>query len=1004
MCLLVGPVANSQQPDLSRAGNEKVAEIMRTFAGRGVMSDGSEPTPATEAIKQFRLRDGFEIDRVADEPVVSQPLFLSWDSRGRMWVVQYRQYQFPAGLKVIRYDQHLRAVFDRVPDPPPHGTPGEDKITVFEDTDGDGQYDHHKDVITGLNIATSVQVGRGGIWVLNPPYLLFYPDADGDDVPDADPKVCLSGFGLQDTHSVANSLLWGPDGWLYGSNGSTTVGDVSSSVTKGVRFEGQCVWRYHPDTEVFEIYAEGGGNTFSLDIDAKGRVFTGTNGGSTRGYYFPQGSYSRKNWGKHGPLTNPYAFGFFPAMDLQGDRRRFAQAFCIYEGGLFEKAFDGMIIAPNALHNLVWASERIADGSTYRAVDTENLIETPDRWFRPVYGGVGPDGAFYLADWYDTRLSHVSPIDDWHKASGRVYRVRPSNSDPAYTEGDLNAISSEQLMAKFVHSNKWVRQRAVLELGWRGDKTVVDELVDRVDRFASLESLWTLNLLGELTDQRAGRWLRHSDPHIRRWVVRALGDQHRSHPGFATLAQHETEVQVRSQLASTARRIEASDAIPIIQALVTHDQDVDDPHMPLMNWWAIETHADAWASIQALIDEPTFWHRPLVREHLISRLMQRYAAAGSPADLEHCAALLQTAPDQHSRELLMVGLTRAFEGRSIPPLPDLLADAIAEHQNKLGTSGLVLKLRQGDAGALNESLRKMVDADVSLTLRIELTRVLGEVRHPKSVSTLLKLATGKGAAEPALQRVAIGALAQYDNDDISRPIIAGLGSSIPASDGLRDAACRMLASRTQWAKALLEELNQWRLRRDQVPADVVQQLRSYSDPEIVTKTNAVFGNPLASSSEQKLQQITELRSIVASGVGDEAEGKGHFTKRCATCHQLFGEGKKVGPPLDGYERGKLNFWLTAIVEPSLEIREGYQSYLVLSVDGRTVTGMIAAQDPKTVTLRNADNELTVISRDDIEVLKALPTSLMPEDVLKEMTDQQIRDLFAYLSIGAELRP
>ncbi|MEZ6136946.1 MAG: hypothetical protein R3C53_18785 [Pirellulaceae bacterium] len=135
----------------------------------------------------------------------------------------------PAGLKILKYDQHLRAVFDKVPEPPPYGVSGKDVITVFEDTDGDGMFDTSQDVISGLNIATSVQVGHGGIWVLNPPYLLFYPDVDQDDVPDAEPEVHLSGFGLQDTHSVANSLLWGPDGWLYGANGSTTTGTVSSS-------------------------------------------------------------------------------------------------------------------------------------------------------------------------------------------------------------------------------------------------------------------------------------------------------------------------------------------------------------------------------------------------------------------------------------------------------------------------------------------------------------------------------------------------------------------------------------------------------------------------------------------------------------------------------------------------------------------------------------------------------------------------------------------------------
>jgi putative membrane-bound dehydrogenase-like protein len=1003
-CLLISMLAvtlNAQQRDLSRAGNAKVAEIMKTFAGRGVMADDSDPTPATEAVGQFKIHDGFGIELVASEPVVSQPLFLSWDSRGRMWTVQYRQYQFPAGLKVIRYDQHLRAVFDKVPDPPPQGTPGADKITVHEDTDGDGHYDSAKDVISGLNIATSVQIGKGGIWVLNPPYLLFYPDADRDDVPDRDPEVHLSGFGLQDTHSVANSLLWGPDGWLYGCNGSTTVGDVSSAVTKGVRFQGQCVWRYHPDTKVFEIYAEGGGNTFSLDIDSKGRVFTGTNGGNTRGWYFPQGSYSQKNWGKHGPLTNPYAFGFFPPMRFEGDGRRFPQAFCIYEGGIFPPEFDGSIIAPNSLQNLIWNSDRIPDGSTYRTVDRANLAESPDRWFRPVYGGVGPDGAVYTADWYDTRLSHVSPIDDWHKESGRVYRIIPQDAQVVYDQGDLHELPSEQLIDRFSHPNKWVRQRATLELGWRGDRSVADRLVRLVDDSGSLESLWTLNLMGELSIDRAVGWLSHKDPHIRRWVVRLLGDRRQGHPEMAALAAVERDVQVRSQLASTAKRIPASDAIPIVAALLNHDEDVSDPQMPLMVWWAVEGHAESWPQVRTLLVDQETWQLPLVKAAITSRLMQRYASAGSPEDLQHCASLLQMAPDHESRELLMVGLNRAFQGRSLPTLPEDLAAALAEYQTTLGDSGLVLGLRQGTPEGVDKAIAALASGSTDLGIRLELGRVFGELQHPKVVGTLVKLATGRGPSEPALQRVAIAALGQYAEDSIPRSLVGSFGSSISAEHGLRSTASRTLASRPEWAKILLVELNEWRLRPDQVPADVIQQLRTYPQPDIAASVEQAFGKTLAVSAPEKMATLKRLKTVLTQSSGDADAGKEDFTLRCGNCHQLFGEGKKVGPPLDGYDRGNINFWLPAIVEPSLEIREGFQSYLALTVDGRAINGMIAAQDPETVTLRNADNQLAVLNRDDIDVLKALNTSLMPDDVLKEMTDQQLRDLFAYLAQGAK---
>ena len=193
------------------AGNEQVRKIMETYAGRGTLADSTPPTEAKEAAMQFELREKLKIDLLASEPDVEQPLYMSWDSRGRLWVIEYRQYQFPAGLKIVSYDSHLRAQFDKRPLPPPQGDPGADRVTVFEDTDGDGFFDRHSSVIEKLNIASAAITGANAIWVLNPPYLLKYPDSDGNGLPDADPEVALSGFGIEDTHSVASSLQWGVD-------------------------------------------------------------------------------------------------------------------------------------------------------------------------------------------------------------------------------------------------------------------------------------------------------------------------------------------------------------------------------------------------------------------------------------------------------------------------------------------------------------------------------------------------------------------------------------------------------------------------------------------------------------------------------------------------------------------------------------------------------------------------------------------------------------------------
>ena len=1000
-----GPPAQDRRGPV--AGNDEVERLIKNWTPRGAVKDDSKPAAPRQALELLDVHPDFELDVVLHEPQVRQPLYMTWDERGRLWVVQYLQYPFPAGLKVLRYDQYLRAVFDKVPPAPPHHVRGADKISVHEDTDGDGEFDVHTDVITGLNIVSAVALGRGGIWVLNPPYLLFYPEADGDDIPDGDPEVHLSGFGLEDTHSVASSLHWGPDGWLYGANGSTTTAQIRSTKTPGtVSFEGQCLWRYHPESREFEVFAEGGGNTFSLEFDAAGRTFAGTNYGQTRGMHYVQGGYGVKNWGKHGPLTNPYAFGFFQHMRHEGFNERFSQAICIYDAGAFPPRYRQSFIAANSLHRRVVPARLERDGSSWRTVDQEPLITSRDRWFRPVDIKVGPDGNVWIADWYDSRLSHNDPRDNWHKSSGRIYRLRPKDA-PSGKRIDLGKQSSDALVdILLTHEDRWHREEALRLLTDRRDASVVPRLrrvLTRQEEGRALEALWGLNACRALDGAAVQGALASDEPHVRRWAVRFIGDAGAASAEVAArlthMAEVETDLEVRSQLASTAKRLPAKEGLAVLLRLAARADDRDDPHIPLLIWWAVEDKAErARAEILAALEEPTIWDLPLIQSAVIERLAQRYAMAGGDENWLACARLLELAPSDGHTARLISGIEAAFRGREIGTLPPQLSRALEAWQKRLGSSDLALALRRKDPQAVDEALKIIVDAEADKATRLHYIEILGEVREARSVSSLKQLLRTTGAS--SINRTALEALRNYDDPSIAGAILSAYGTTLPDEHGLRGTAHRVLASRKTWALPFLEEIDRWRIKKEDVAVDVVQQLALYDDPKIRAIVEKLWGKVRGATSEEKQAEAQRIRRILrdipAMEKASRLRGRVTFGKLCSRCHTLFDEGGRAGPELTGYERDNLAFLVPAIVDPSLAIREEFTNFLVVTKDGRTLTGLIDRQDSRTVTLRDVENQTIVVVREEIERLQALDTSLMPEDLTTPLAEAEIRDLFAYL--------
>src|SRR4051794_12677832 len=356
--------------------------------------------PPGEAAKHMTLPPDLQVQLVAGEPMIAQPVCIEFDDRGRLWVIQYLQYPNPTGLKRATVDRWSRTTYDHVPEPPPRGPKGADRITILEDNNGDGRADKAHDFLNGLNLATGLALGHGGVFVLNVPYLLFYPDRNQDDIPDGEPSVCLSGFGMEDAHSVANSLTWGPDGWLYGCQGSTVTARI-----RGTEFQ-QGIWRYHPLTHEFELFCEGGGNSWGLDFDDEGELIYSTNLGPYRNLHGVQGAYYWKSFGKHGALHNPYAFGFFdhiPHTNFTGGH--VTDGGIIYQGTNLPPRFQGRYICGDLLgHGVQW-HEMYRWGSTFTSSHGGYLLEANDKWFASTDLTMSPDGAVYVADWFDQRTA-----------------------------------------------------------------------------------------------------------------------------------------------------------------------------------------------------------------------------------------------------------------------------------------------------------------------------------------------------------------------------------------------------------------------------------------------------------------------------------------------------------------------------------------------------------------------------------------------------------------------
>ncbi len=972
--------------------------LWATAAHSLALAQGYSPA---ESAGRMATPEGYSVSLVAAEPMIRQPVAMEFDDRGRLWVVQYLQYPNPAGLERVKWDRYSRTTYDRVPEPPPRGPRGADRITILTDIDGDGRADTAHDFLDGLNLASGIALGHGGVFVLQVPYLLFYADRDGDDVPDGDPDVLLTGFGMEDAHSVANSLTWGPDGWLYGAQGSTVTANI-----RGIEFQ-QGVWRYHPVSRRFELFYEGGGNTWGLDFDARGHLFASTNHGGFAFLHGVQGGYYWKSFGKHGALHNPHAYGYFEHVshaDLSGGHVTVGGL--IYRGQMFPESMRGAYIGANLLSHTVFWHELAREGTTFRARQAGTLLDSRDTWFAPSDVTVGPDGAVYVADWHDQRTAHPDPDAEWDRSNGRIYRIA-FGEESLPTPPNVQLLANAKLIASLDHPSAWYRTRARMELARRGGDEIVSLLRERLTSADEIESaleyLWTLESCGGLDDVTLIELTAHRFADVRRWAVRLAGDREQPTPAIleklVELARREDNADVRSQLASTAARLPEQQALKVVAVLAERDRDADDPHIPLLCWWALERHCVAARDVVLEhFTRNTLWQSALAREHLLGRLMRRYAAEGSDHCFAACAELYRSAPADARQEML-VNFDRGLAARQLRDAPPDLLAAVLDDWTSTTRDALQIRVlaRLGHGQAVQRAAELASEEQSAPDLRAAMMRLLSQVGYDAAVPGLLDT-LASGAPQP-VQLAAVDALAGFDDLQIAERLVdmyASLPS--PLQSKLRD----VLFARPQWALTFLRAVDSGELDPGDVPLEQLRRLAVHDDPTLNQLVYKRWGRVEPASPGEKLAEVRRLNNDLRAADGEPQSGHALFGKHCASCHRLFGHGEKIGPDLTPANRGDRGYLLEHIVDPSALVRKEYMSHQLLLDDGRVLTGMVLDESPAELVLADNRGERMTVSRDRIAQLEPAPLSLMPEGLLQKLTPQQVRDLFAYLQSSEPL--
>lgn len=922
------------------------------------------PDSSVEAVRSsIQLADpDLIIEPVAVEPDVVDPVDVCWDSAGRMYVAEMRDY--PNSLT--------------------GGT-----IRLIDDSDGDGEYDRSRVYAEGLPFPNSVLPWKDGILVCVAPEILFLRDTDGDGRAD-ERKVILTGFAEGNQQLRINGLYWGLDGWVYAANGRSagSVRQPGDALESAVPL-GQRDLRFRPEDGSFEPIA--GFSQFGICMDDWGNRFLSWNTDPIRHVVLEESVLLRNAHMASGSSVANIAEStdggrLFPRLPPQHrfnkETVEFFNASCgttIYRGdALAELNGDAFICEP--LTSLVHRRRLDPNGSTFTARRVEQgkeFLASTNFWFRPVNLETGPDGALYVVDFCREWVEHPDFVPkelrdsvDWRVGDhlGRIWRIRPRGDfPPPAPSKDLKALSSSQLVGLLEHPNGWKRDRAQRELIEREDSSVVEAVASLATESTlpqgRIHALAVLEAWGEATDGRIIRALQDESPQVRARALSVL--EERKSLSLEIIDQvssltSDSDPAVRLKVACIAGNLTPDQRIPIFLKLVSSEVD---------EWLTVAVLGgvgeDAWPILRPLLEQGDSPPIPLSLIYQLSQQLSARNDAGVMAEIREWNRNREGVSDDVGIALLagLMGTNRTTEA--------LFAELLTNEVFKTAV------------GILQ-------DNQCSVELRTYALRIVSEFPVEDSIGILLE-ALG-GANDPRLQAAAVRAVAESGEIELSRRAIHGWPQLAVAA---RKSIVTRFAASPELANLLLDGVESGLIAPVEIDPTARESLALHSSPGLAERAGLLLGQP--ASSDRQAVVRSYLPALVLQA--DAGRGAELFAQNCIACHRVQGLGNQVGPDLSGVGSRPREKLLEDILFPTSEVAPDYVNYIVVTHDEEVFTGVLAGETAQYVSIKQSSGLTEDIHRDDILEFRAGATSVMPEGFESTLDQQGLADLIEFLLRG-----